>query len=170
MLGPSAPAADVTVGSGYGEMLVGSLLVLGLVCLAAWVIVRVGTRRLWGPRRGGVLDVVARVPLEPRRSLYVVEASYIGKLGFDRQVRPNARVRLTGSMYRTKDSASNTLYGGDRAGSRYYYVLENTAATESAQATSGLINPGFRNKVTALQFNLTHAAQLEEMKAWGWKI
>jgi flagellar protein FliO/FliZ len=69
-----APAADtVAVGSGYGEMLVGSLLVLGLVCLAAWVIVRVGARRMWGPRTAGVLDVVARVPLEPRRSLYVVE-------------------------------------------------------------------------------------------------
>ncbi len=80
-------------------------------------------------------------------------ASYIGKLGFDRQLDPNLRVRLTGSMYTTKDSASNTLYGGDRAGSRYYYVLENTTATEAAQATSGVINPGFRNKVTAMQLN-----------------
>ena len=80
-------------------------------------------------------------------------ASYIGKLGFDRQVNPNLRVRLTGSMYKTNNSASNTLYGGDRAGSRYYYVVENTAATESAQFTSGAINPGFRNKVTAFQVN-----------------
>jgi hypothetical protein len=31
-----------------------------------------------------------------------------------------------------------------------YYVMENTAATESSQFTSGLINPGFRNKVQAL--------------------
>src|SRR5436190_23234375 len=69
-----APAADV--GSGYGEMLVGSLLVLGLICAAAWAIVRFGGRRLWaGARGGGVLDVVARVPLEPRRSLYVVEVA-----------------------------------------------------------------------------------------------
>ena len=80
-------------------------------------------------------------------------ASYIGKLGFDRQVKPNLRVRLTGSMYKTNNSASNTLYGGDRAGSRYYYVVENTAATESAQFTSGAINPAFRNKVTAFQVN-----------------
>ena len=80
-------------------------------------------------------------------------ASYIGKLGFDDQMRPNLRVRLTGSMYKTNSSASNTLYGGDRAGSRYYYVVENTAATESAQFTSGAINPGFRNKVTAFQIN-----------------
>jgi hypothetical protein len=48
---------------------------------------------------------------------------------------------------------SDTLYGGDRAGSRYYFVLENTQATESAQKDSGLLNPGFTNRVTALQLN-----------------
>ena len=62
-------------------------------------------------------------------------------------------MRLTGSMYKTDKALSNTLYGGDRAGSRYYYVLENTAATETAQKDSGLINPGFKNKVTAMQVN-----------------
>jgi hypothetical protein len=31
--------------------------------------------------------------------------------------------------------------------------MENTQATESGNFTSGHINPGFRNKVTALQFN-----------------
>jgi hypothetical protein len=77
----------------------------------------------------------------------------IGKLGYDRQVRDDLRLRLTGSMYRADKAASNTLFGGDRAGSRYYWVLENTAATESAQFTSGLLNPGFRNKVTAYQVN-----------------
>ena len=77
----------------------------------------------------------------------------IGKLGVDRQVRKNLRVRLTGSMYKTDKAMSSTLYGGDRAGSRYYYVLENTAATETAQKDSGLINPGFKNKVTAFQMN-----------------
>jgi hypothetical protein len=80
-------------------------------------------------------------------------AAYIGKLGFDRQVNDKLRVRLTGSVYHTGKALSNTLYGGDRAGSRYYYVLENTAATESAQFTSGLINPGFKNTLTALQVN-----------------
>ena len=32
-------------------------------------------------------------------------------------------------------------------------MLENTAASESAQFTSGNVNPGFRNEVTALQLN-----------------
>jgi hypothetical protein len=77
----------------------------------------------------------------------------IGKLGYDRQFTDDLRVRLTGSMYKTDKASSNTLYGGDRAGSRYYWVLENVQATEAAQAFSGLINPGFKNKVTALQVN-----------------
>ena len=79
--------------------------------------------------------------------------SYIGKLGVDREVNKDLRVRLTGSMYRTTRAMSDTLYSGDRAGSRFYYVLENTQATESAQKDSGLINPGFKNQVTAFQMN-----------------
>ena len=78
---------------------------------------------------------------------------FIGKLGVDRQLKKDLRVRLTGSMYKTDRAMSDTLYSGDRAGSRYYFVLENTAATESAQKDSGLINPGFKNKVTAFQMN-----------------
>ena len=77
----------------------------------------------------------------------------IGKIGVDRQVKKDLRVRLTGSMYTTDKAMNSTLYGGDRAGSRYYYVLENTAATETAQKDSGLINPGFKNEVTAFQMN-----------------
>jgi hypothetical protein len=79
--------------------------------------------------------------------------SLIGKLGVDRQLNRDLRVRLTGSIYKANKAMSNTLYGGDRAGSRYYWVMENTVATESANYTSGAINPGFRNQVTALQMN-----------------
>src|SRR5688572_785941 len=79
--------------------------------------------------------------------------SLIGKLGIDRQLNSDLRVRLTGSMYQANKAMSNTLYGGDRAGSRYYWVMENTTATESANYTSGAINPGFRNKVRAFQMN-----------------
>jgi hypothetical protein len=79
--------------------------------------------------------------------------AYIGKIGVDRQVKKDLRVRLTGSMYRTDRAMNSTLYGGDRAGSRYYWVMENTAATETAQAFSGSINPGFKNKVMAMQMN-----------------
>lgn len=79
--------------------------------------------------------------------------AFITKLGFDRQINPDVRVRLTGSRYSNSKSPAGTLFAGDRAGSRYYFVLENTAATSTAQATSGLINPQFRRSVTAYQLN-----------------
>jgi hypothetical protein len=78
--------------------------------------------------------------------------SVIGKLGYDGPLG-DARVRLTGSIYTTHTSNANTLYSGSRAGSRYYYVLENVNATESAQAWSGDIQPGFSRKVTAWVVN-----------------
>jgi hypothetical protein len=71
----------------------------------------------------------------------------------DRQINPAVRARLTGSLYRLSKSPGSTLYAGDRAGSRFYMVLENTTATESANFTSGLINPGFRREVTAMMLN-----------------
>ncbi len=79
--------------------------------------------------------------------------SIFGKLGFDQQLNDAVRVRLTGSAYTTSSSINNTLYGGDRAGSRYYLVLENTRATTSANFTSGRMNPGLNDKVTALMLN-----------------
>jgi len=79
--------------------------------------------------------------------------TYLGKLGFDQQVRPNLRVRLTGSLYRNARTVGNTLYSGSRAGSRYYDVLENTGSSESAQAWSGELQPGFSHHVTALVMN-----------------
>ncbi|NUO95598.1 MAG: hypothetical protein HOQ14_14030, partial [Gemmatimonadaceae bacterium] len=63
------------------------------------------------------------------------------------------RVRLTGSMYKKDRSASNTLTSGDRAGSKYYDVLENTTSTESAQAWSGAIQSGMKNDVRAFVVN-----------------
>jgi flagellar protein FliO/FliZ len=64
-------------GASYGDLLITSLLVLGAVCVAAFIAVRVLGRLLATGRARGthLLDVVARVPLEPRRSLYVVEVA-----------------------------------------------------------------------------------------------
>lgn len=81
------------------------------------------------------------------------EPSYYAKLGFDRQMSDDLRVRLTGSIYTTESSLSNTLYSGDRAGSRYYLVLEDPAARTASNFTSGRFNPGFRDEVTAMVFN-----------------
>jgi hypothetical protein len=79
--------------------------------------------------------------------------SYLGKIGFDKQLTTDTRVRLMGSLYQTAKSANNTLYSGDRAGSRYFDVLENTASTEAANAWSGDVQPGMSSKIRALQLN-----------------
>jgi hypothetical protein len=79
--------------------------------------------------------------------------TYLAKLGIDESLSADLRFRLTGSMYKTDRSASNTLTSGDRAGSRYYDVLENTTSTESANAWSGAIQSGMKNMVTAFVIN-----------------
>lgn len=77
-----------------------------------------------------------------------------GKLGFDKKVESDLRVRLTGSVIKTNGLSTGAyIYGADRAGSRYYYVLttENDAVGTSSQAT-GRFNPGFRENL-AFQIN-----------------
>jgi len=73
--------------------------------------------------------------------------SYLMKAGFDKTFGDALRFRLTASEYATASSVSNTLFSGDRAGSRYYDVLENTSSTETAQAWSGAIQPGLKNSI-----------------------
>ena len=79
--------------------------------------------------------------------------SVLGKVGFDQSLGDALRFRLTGSFYANNKAASNTLLTGDRGGSAYYSILENTASTETANAWSGQIRPGFSNKVNAEVIN-----------------
>ena len=79
--------------------------------------------------------------------------TYLGKVGFDRQLNPDLRIRLTGSIYTTSKSINNTLYTGSRAGSRYFDVLVNTTSSTSAQAWTGDLQPGLTSKVQAMVFN-----------------
>jgi hypothetical protein len=83
----------------------------------------------------------------------VRKPAYLAKVGIDKQLTDDVRFRLTGSGYINRRSPSNTLFAGDRAGSRYYYVLENTAASTTANFRSGMYVPGFGNEVTAFQVN-----------------
>lgn len=57
---------------GYGVALLQSLLALAAVCVLAWVVLRWSARRGLGVTRGRV-KVLERVPLDGRRSLYLVE-------------------------------------------------------------------------------------------------
>lgn len=88
--------------------------------------------------------------------------SIYGKIAFDKQISDDFRFRLSASTYMNTKSGRSTLYGGDRAGSRYYFVMEPeyyvsggvaTAPTTDAQAFTGRINPGFTTNVTAFQIN-----------------
>ena len=79
--------------------------------------------------------------------------AFYGKVGVDRQLTANLRTRLTGSLWSQSKSMNQTLFAGDRAGSRYYSVIENTASTESANFRSGMFNPGFGSAVNTYQIN-----------------
>lgn len=59
---------------GLGGSLAVSLVSLGVVCLIAYLCLRFLSRRGVG-RASGPIKVLARCPLEPRRSLYLVETA-----------------------------------------------------------------------------------------------
>jgi hypothetical protein len=82
--------------------------------------------------------------------------SFFGKIGYDKQLNEDLRVRLTGSWYRNHGTTTGTnLYGGDRAGSRYYNVIRTLPdANGVVQGTNfdGRYNSRF-TKLTAIQVN-----------------
>jgi hypothetical protein len=80
-------------------------------------------------------------------------ASFLAKLGYDKQINDDFRLRLTGSLYNTGQVRTSYLYSADRAGSRYYLVLEDEDATPAGNFRSGRYNPNLRNKITAFMFN-----------------
>lgn len=106
--------------------------------------------------------------------------SFYGKLGYDKQLNEDLRVRFTSSIYTNQGtSTGNSLYGGDRAGDRYYNYAITTAeaagrnlpanipitndtlkasqlttvagATYVSAFRNARFNPGFK-QMTALQF------------------
>ncbi len=91
--------------------------------------------------------------------------SILAKVGFDDQLSPDLRFRLSASMYTNPGTTRNTLYAGDRAGSRYYMAMEPeffrnwraggalTASTEANRFTSGRFTPDFTHKVTSVMIN-----------------
>ncbi|WP_228853205.1 hypothetical protein [Aegicerativicinus sediminis] len=80
-------------------------------------------------------------------------AALLAKVGFDKQFNDDFRFRLTGSLYNTGYVHSNYLYTADRAGSRYYFVMEDPDAGASSPFRSGRFAPDMRNAITAIMFN-----------------
>ena len=58
------------------------------------------------------------------------DAAFHGKLGFDKQLTKDFRLRLSGSFYSVASDNSNTLFGADRTGWHYYYFLSNAASSK----------------------------------------
>ncbi len=63
-----------------------------------------------GTIRGGVSGT-GTAPLPSNR-----QPSFIGKLGYDKQLNDDLRLRLTASVYTNASSTGNTLFAGDRTG------------------------------------------------------
>ncbi|HMB90748.1 MAG TPA: hypothetical protein VKP65_07865, partial [Rhodothermales bacterium] len=74
------------------------------------------------------------------------------KLGYDNQMNDDLRVRLTGSVYHSTDKGTRDyIYGGDRAGGRYYNVIEQIDEERPSDFLPRF-NPGFSYQ-TAFQVN-----------------
>lgn len=104
-------------------------------------------------RKGPFMAMGALTSGEMRGSVATPEGrgwARYGKIGVDQQVNSDLRVRLTGSLYKADRSLNQTIYSGDRPGSRYYDVLVDSVGRDR---WSGTIQPGFRNNVTAVEIN-----------------
>lgn len=102
------------------------------------VYVRKGAWMMMGGATGG--ETRGQVTVPEKRSI-----GYLGKVGFDKQFSKDVRFRVTGSAFSQARANNQSLYTGDRGGSRYYQVMVNTAGTEKDSAWTGNVQPGFRN-------------------------
>lgn len=76
---------------------------------------------------------------------------FFGKVGYDNQINDDLRLRLTGSWYSSSEkSTRDYLYGGDRAGGRYYELFSTN--TISSSDFSPRFNPRY-GTLTAFQIN-----------------
>jgi hypothetical protein len=90
------------------------------------------------------------------------DPAFHGKIGFDKQLNKDLRIRITGSAYTVHSANSNTLFGGDRTGSHYFNVMENqnvangtTISNENDYSPfSGRLNPGFSQEISTAMGNL----------------
>lgn len=76
--------------------------------------------------------------------------AFLGKVGVDQSLGPALRGRLTVSTYQNDDAGRATLYGGDRAGSAYWAIMDNP---DGGAFTNGRVNPRFTEEIRAYQVN-----------------
>ena len=109
-----------------------------------------------GVSNGLINPTTSKVPRNNINGETDVAPSIYGKIGIDKDLSDDSRVRLTASVYNNGSfGAGQRIYGGDRAGSRYYNVLSWIDTANNAIQSSdfaGRFNPGF-NSVTNIQIN-----------------
>ncbi len=88
---------------------------------------------------------------EPAEGAPETKLSLIGKIGYDSQINDDLRLRITGSVYHTPESARTYLYAGDRAGARYYNILRNNPQQDDFRTPR--FDPGFNNELTSFMVN-----------------
>jgi len=86
--------------------------------------------------------------------------SILLKAGWDKKLDRNTRLRFAASYYGNQSCGGNTLFGGDRAGSNYQFVMEQNSSNQSSTtgagtplAFSGRFNPGFSKVINTFMFN-----------------
>lgn len=87
------------------------------------------------------------------------QLAFYGKVGFDKQLNENFRLRATVSLYSCAKNAAGSLYYGDRTGSRYYLVMKPIKYSSSdvditSDHTTGRWSPGFTSKDNSTMLNL----------------
>lgn len=100
------------------------------------------------------------------------ELAFYWKAGYDNQLTDDFRLRLTLSGYHSPDNHAGAMYNSDRAGSRYYTVMNkitNSAADVDITRNhlSGNFGPGTVIKDNSLMLNLfTKFSGLEVFGTW----
>jgi hypothetical protein len=94
--------------------------------------------------------------------------SIFGKVAYDNNFN-DLRVRVSGSVYNNSNIQRNTLFAGDRTGSHYFGIMEpakigglpisigtspsDPTKNSGPNFTSGRLDPGVSNRVTAISFS-----------------
>jgi len=98
----------------------------------------------------GVLNPTVNLKVDADGNELNRPPSFHGKVGWDSQVSDDLRVRITASFYTSGSyNCGDHLFAGDRAGARYYKVMDGTdTATGAVVANdfSGRFNPGFKSQ------------------------
>ncbi|WP_348822720.1 hypothetical protein [Flavobacterium aestuarii] len=93
----------------------------------------------------------------------VVSPTILAKLGYDKQLNKDLRVRLTGSLYHNANLGNSNLYSSSRSGFGFWGVLNNNAyknngadvaaSYNSTSTPEATFNPGFKNWATSYMIN-----------------